>query len=81
MSTSFQAVVATKDADGKFAAALTTLSLADLPAEDVLVDVEYSTVNYKDGLAVTNSAPVVAKFPMVCGIDLAGTVVESKSPK
>ncbi len=81
MSTSFQAVVATKDADGKFAAALTSLTLADLPAEDVLVDVEYSTVNYKDGLAVTNSAPVVAKFPMVCGIDLAGTVVESKSPK
>ncbi|HNB72560.1 MAG TPA: phosphoenolpyruvate carboxykinase (GTP), partial [Acidobacteriota bacterium] len=70
-----------KDADGKFSAALTTVSLADLPDEDVLVDIDFSTVNYKDGLAVTNTFPICAKLPMVCGIDLAGTVVESRSSK
>ena len=81
MSSSIKAIVANKDADGKFNAALTTLSLADLPDEDVLVDIDFSTVNYKDGLAVTNTFPICAKLPMVCGIDLAGTVVESRSPK
>ncbi len=79
MSTSINAIVANKDAAGKFSAGLSTLSLADLPDEDVLVDIEYSTVNYKDGLAVTNTFPICSRFPMVCGIDLAGTVVESKS--
>lgn len=77
MSTRFNAIVARKDADGAFAAGLETLDLADLPDEPVLVDVEYSTVNYKDGLAVTNAAPICQKLPMVCGIDLAGTVAES----
>lgn len=81
MSTSIKAILATKDADGKFSAGLTTIALADLPDEDVLVDIDFSTVNYKDGLAVTNTFPICAKLPMVCGIDLAGTVVESKSPK
>ena len=77
MSTRFNAIVARKNADGAFAAGLETLDLADLPDEPVLVDVEYSTVNYKDGLAVTNAAPICQKLPMVCGIDLAGTVAES----
>lgn len=77
MSTSFKAIVARKDAEGGFSAALETLDMADLPDEPVLVDVEYSTVNYKDGLAVTNAAPICQKFPMVCGIDLAGTVAET----
>ena len=81
MSTSIKAIVANKDAGGAFSASLQTLQLGDLPAEDVLVDVEFSTVNYKDGLAVTNAIPICQKLPMVCGIDLAGTVVESKSPK
>jgi putative YhdH/YhfP family quinone oxidoreductase len=80
MASTLRAIVARKDANGNFSAGLENLSAADLPDEPVLIDVEYSTVNYKDGLAVTNTAPVCQKFPMVCGIDLAGTVVESKVP-
>lgn len=52
-----------------------------LPEGDVLVSVAYSSLNYKDGLAVTGKAKVLRRYPMVPGIDLAGTVVESKSPK
>lgn len=80
MSDTFNAIVARKADDGAFSAGLEKLSLADLPDEPVLVDVEYSTLNYKDGLAVTNTAPICQKFPMVCGIDLAGTVAESGVP-
>lgn len=57
--------------------ALTPVSAADLPAGEVLVRVEYSSLNYKDALAIRYGAPVVREFPMVTGIDLAGTVVES----
>ena len=60
--------------------ALTELDEADLMDGDVTVRVEYSTVNYKDGLAVTGSAPVVRRFPMIAGIDLAGTVESSTHP-
>jgi acrylyl-CoA reductase (NADPH) len=81
MSTPIRAIVATKDASGAFSARLATLTAADLPQAGVLVDVAYSTVNYKDGLAVTGKAPICQKSPMVCGIDLAGTVVTSSSPK
>lgn len=49
----------------------------NLPEGDVLIDVAYSTLNYKDALAITHSGPVVRQFPMVPGIDLAGTVTES----
>ena len=50
---------------------------AQLPEGDVTVQVDYSTINYKDGLAITGKAPVVRKFPMVPGIDIAGVVLES----
>ncbi len=80
MSDSFDAIVMEAGADGKPVAGLKQLRLADLPDEDVLVEVSCSTVNYKDGLAVTNTIPICRKLPMVCGIDLAGTVVESRSP-
>lgn len=50
---------------------------SQLPEGDVTIDVQYSTINYKDGLAMTGSSPVVRKFPMVPGIDLVGTVSES----
>jgi acrylyl-CoA reductase (NADPH) len=50
------------------------------PTGDVLVQPEYSTLNYKDGLALTNRAPVVRSWPMVPGIDGAGTVLESRHP-
>ncbi|MGB1563909.1 MAG: MDR family oxidoreductase [Sinimarinibacterium flocculans] len=56
---------------------LTQIDEAQLPEGDVTVDVEYSTLNYKDGLAITGKSPVVRKFPMVPGIDIAGTVSES----
>ena len=56
---------------------LTSLDESDLPDGDVSIDVEYSTLNYKDGLAITGKSPVVRKFPMVPGIDLAGVVTDS----
>ena len=57
------------------------LSLSDLMEGDVVVAVSHSTVNYKDGLALTGRSPVVRKFPMIPGIDLAGTVETSTHPK
>ena len=61
-------------------AALTQFDEADLMDGDVTVHVEWSTVNYKDGLALTGKAPVVRRFPMIAGIDFAGTVAESTHP-
>ncbi|MCB2108951.1 MAG: oxidoreductase [Rhodobacteraceae bacterium] len=68
------------DKDGAYSADFRDLTEADLPAEKVLIDVAYSTLNYKDGLAVTGKGKIVRKFPMVCGIDLAGTVAASDDP-
>lgn len=59
---------------------LSDLDRGALPEGDVLVKVDYSTINYKDALAITGKSPVVRKFPMVPGIDLAGTVEESNHP-
>lgn len=61
----------------KQAAELVTLTDADLPEGDLTVQVEYSSLNYKDGLAMTGKPGVVRAFPLTCGIDLAGTVVET----
>ena len=58
-----------------------SLTLADLPDESVLVEVAYSSLNYKDALAVTGNGKIARKFPMVCGIDLAGKVLESADPR
>jgi acrylyl-CoA reductase (NADPH) len=79
MDDTFNAVVA-EQTDGGSEAALRQLRLADLPDDDVLVEVHFSTLNYKDGLALTGQGPICRFFPMVCGIDLAGKVVESKHP-
>ncbi|MFP4080329.1 MAG: MDR family oxidoreductase [Ectothiorhodospira sp.] len=57
------------------------LDEAGLPPGDVTVQVDYSTLNYKDGLAITGSAPVVRSYPMVPGVDLAGTVEASDHPR
>lgn len=76
MTETFKALVI-DNADDTYTSAIKDLTLADLPDEPVLVDVAYSTINYKDGLAVTGKGKIVRKFPMVGGIDLAGTVVES----
>jgi len=54
------------------------LNNEDLPEGDVLIDVEFSTINYKDGLAITNKLPVIRSWPMVPGIDLSGVVLESE---
>lgn len=76
MTETFKALVI-DNADDIYTSTIKDLTLADLPDEPVLVDVAYSTINYKDGLAVTGKGKIVRKFPMVGGIDLAGTVVES----
>ena len=74
----FRALVLEKNE--AFKAGLQTLSEDALPAGDVTVDVAYSTLNYKDGLAICNKGPVVRQWPMVAGIDGAGTVVSSSHP-
>jgi acrylyl-CoA reductase (NADPH) len=63
------------------AVALTQFDEAELMEGDVTVRVEWSALNYKDGLAVTGKAPVVRRFPMIAGIDLAGTVEQSSHPQ
>ncbi len=63
-----------------FQATLQSMDEARLPAADVTVAVQYSTLNYKDGLAICNKGPVVRNWPMVAGIDGAGTVLESSHP-
>jgi len=72
----FKAIVINKD-DAGYRAELASFEEADLPEGDVTVDVSYSGLNYKDGLAITGKGPVVRRFPMVPGIDIAGTVRES----
>lgn len=69
-----------RQTDGQFSRAFETLDLSALPAGEVLIRVAYSSLNYKDGLAVTGKPGVVRQWPMVPGIDLAGTVVTSSSP-
>ncbi|MCE4059419.1 oxidoreductase [Pandoraea sputorum] len=76
----FNAILLTQS-DGVTHAQVTELQDDALPADgDVLVAVDYSTINYKDGLAITGKAPVVRSWPMVAGIDGAGTVLESSHP-
>lgn len=75
----FNAILIEKDEAG-YRAALREIDEAQLPEGDVTVDVAYSTLNYKDGLAITGKGPVVRKFPMVPGIDIVGTVRESRHP-
>jgi acrylyl-CoA reductase (NADPH) len=76
----FKAIVINKDDKG-YRAELGQLEESELPAGDVRVRVHYSTLNYKDGLAITGKGPVVRSFPMVPGIDFAGEVLESTSPE
>ena len=63
-----------------FSASVQSVDERQLPMGDVTVGVEWSTLNYKDGLAITNRSPVVRQWPMVAGIDGAGTVLESSHP-
>jgi acrylyl-CoA reductase (NADPH) len=68
-------------ADKGTTTALAQFDEADLMEGDVTVRVEWSTLNYKDGLALTGKAPVVRRFPMIAGIDFAGTVAQSSNPQ
>jgi acrylyl-CoA reductase (NADPH) len=75
----FQALLLEKPETG-FVARLAEIDESQLPPGDVVVAPAYSTLNYKDGLAITNRAPVVRSWPMVPGIDGAGVVVDSQHP-
>lgn len=77
--TDFSALLISKTDAGQ-TAALVCQPMDSLPEGDVTVQVQYSTLNYKDALAITGSSPVVRRFPMVPGIDFVGTVAESRHP-
>ncbi|HJM98619.1 MAG TPA: MDR family oxidoreductase [Acidimicrobiales bacterium] len=76
----FKAIYLTQDEEKNVSAEIADLNEADLPEHNVGIDVEYSTVNYKDGLAIMGKPGVVRNYPMIPGIDLAGTVSSSESP-
>ncbi len=81
--TPFRAIVVNKT-ESAYTAELKTVdesALSTTGDKDVLVKVDYSTINYKDGLAITGKSPIIRKFPMIPGIDFAGTVVESADPE
>ncbi len=80
MSDTFRAILITRDEAKNQSVAVTEISEADLMEGDVTVSVEATTVNYKDGLAITGKAPVVRRFPMIPGVDFAGTVLSSTNP-
>jgi acrylyl-CoA reductase (NADPH) len=77
----FKALVVNKDDEGKTSAAVQQISLDDLPQGDVVVAVDFSTVNYKDGLCIGPGGGLVRNYPHVPGIDLAGTVETSNDPR
>ena len=79
MPESFKALVLDQQ-DGRTTHAIRELTVADLPEGEVLVAVSHSTLNYKDGLAITGTGKIVRKFPMVPGVDFAGVVEQSTSP-
>ena len=80
MADKFRALLVTKDGNRQ-SVAVTELTDADLMEGDVTVAVEHSTVNYKDGLAITGKAPIIRKLPLIPGIDLAGRVLSSEDPR
>jgi acrylyl-CoA reductase (NADPH) len=73
------AILIERDAQ-PYRAALKNIEESQLPPGDVTVRIDYSTINYKDALAITGKGPVVRQFPMVPGIDFAGTILESSNP-
>jgi len=76
----YRALVVDKQGDD-YTVSTKELSEADLPAGDVTIKVEWSSINYKDGLALSPTGRILRSFPMVPGVDLAGTVVESKDSR
>ncbi|MFI0844786.1 MDR family oxidoreductase [Mesorhizobium sp. IMUNJ 23232] len=80
MPETFKAILISRGEDKKQSVAVTELTDAELMDGDVTVAVEWTTVNYKDGLAITGKAPVIRRFPLVPGVDFAGTVISSSNP-
>jgi acrylyl-CoA reductase (NADPH) len=79
-SDTFNALIAEGTRD-RYAVSMKELTLDSLPEGEVVIEILYSSLNYKDGLALTGRGKVIRKFPMVCGVDLAGQVMESSSPE
>jgi acrylyl-CoA reductase (NADPH) len=79
MTDRFRAILVSKEGDAPQKVEATELGLDDLMEGDVTVAVEHSTVNYKDGLALTGKMPVIRRFPLIPGIDFAGAVLSSDS--
>lgn len=77
----YRAIVVDQGEDGQVQAALETCPERGLPDGDVLIRVSYSSLNYKDGLALTGKNKVIRSYPMVPGVDLVGTVLDSSSPE
>ena len=77
MSDSFKALVATAKGERDYDISFKAITENDLPDLPILVEVDYSTINYKDALAITKKGRIVRRFPMICGIDIAGNVVSS----
>ena len=80
MADNFRAMLVSKDGDQQ-SVVVTELAETDLMDGDVTVAVEHSTVNYKDGLAISGKAPIIRKFPLIPGIDLSGRVLRSEDPR
>jgi len=76
----FNALIA-RQTDREQTVSLETLELKDLPDNEVLVRVDYSTINYKDGLALTGTRPIIRSYPLVPGIDLAGVIESSQDER
>ena len=81
MQERFKGILLSRDENKVMSVEVTELGLDDLMEGDVVVEVEWTTVNYKDGLAITGKGPVVRRWPMVPGIDCAGTVVSSQNER
>jgi len=81
MEDRFKGILLTRDENKVMSVNVTELGLDDLMEGDVVVEVEWTTINYKDGLAITGKGPVVRRWPMVPGIDCAGTVVSSENER
>ncbi len=77
---SFKALVVSETADKKFLREVTRKNLTDLPAGELLIEVKYSSLNYKDALSATGNKGVTRKYPHTPGVDAAGVVAESSSP-
>jgi acrylyl-CoA reductase (NADPH) len=75
----FNSLVLNKIDDQKATGKVEEITVSDLPEGDVLINIDYSTINYKDALAITSSSPIIKDYPMVPGIDFSGTVEETSN--